>query len=138
MKNISFLSGLFGEKCPRCRVGEIYTHRAYSLKFTKMHTCCPQCGHRYEKEPGFFDGAMYVSYGMNVALFVNVLIITYLIIGRQKELMWVYMVNIMGVNLTLIPVLFRFSRVLYMYIFGGVNYEPEMSADDYQKKEECE
>jgi len=103
-----------------------------------MHTCCPQCGHRYEKEPGFFDGAMYVSYGMNVALFVNVLIITYLIIGRQKELMWVYMVNIMGVNLTLIPVLFRFSRVLYMYIFGGVNYEPEMSADDYQKKEECE
>ncbi|MEM9340801.1 MAG: hypothetical protein AAGA66_18855 [Bacteroidota bacterium] len=35
-----------------------------------MHTNCPTCGLRYEKEPGNFYGAMYVSYGFSTAIFL--------------------------------------------------------------------
>ena len=27
-----------------------------------MHETCPVCDHRFEREPGYFVGAMYVSY----------------------------------------------------------------------------
>lgn len=32
----------------------------------EMNATCPVCGHRFEREPGFFQGAMYVSYGLGI------------------------------------------------------------------------
>ncbi len=29
-----------------------------------MHDECPSCGLRFNREPGYFLGAMYVSYGL--------------------------------------------------------------------------
>jgi len=29
-----------------------------------MHERCPACGLRFEREPGYFTGAMYLSYGV--------------------------------------------------------------------------
>ena len=31
-----------------------------------MNPTCPVCAHRFEREPGFFQGAMYVSYGIGI------------------------------------------------------------------------
>jgi hypothetical protein len=36
-------------------------------KILKMHDNC-HCGLKYQIEPSFFYGAMYVSYGLNVAV----------------------------------------------------------------------
>ena len=33
-----------------------------------MHTECPQCGIRYEREPGFFLGSIYINYGLTVLI----------------------------------------------------------------------
>ena len=35
----------------------------------RMHHSCPRCGHVFIREPGFFQGAMYVSYGLGIAAF---------------------------------------------------------------------
>ena len=35
-----------------------------------MHPQCPVCGLRYHREPGYFLGAMYISYGLAVPLMV--------------------------------------------------------------------
>jgi Protein of unknown function (DUF983) len=33
-----------------------------------MHDRCPECGLHFNREPGYFLGAMYISYGLGVAL----------------------------------------------------------------------
>jgi len=33
-----------------------------------MNDRCPACGLRFNREPGYFLGAMYISYGMALAL----------------------------------------------------------------------
>jgi hypothetical protein len=35
-----------------------------------MEIHCSNCEHKYEKEPGFFYGAMYVSYALMVGWFL--------------------------------------------------------------------
>lgn len=62
---------IFKMKCPRCQEGEFFVSHPYDLKKAgDIHKNCPECGLKYSKEPGFYYGAMYVSYGLGVILFV--------------------------------------------------------------------
>ena len=59
-------------KCPRCRKGDMFQYPLYKIsKFHKVHDNCPHCGMQYEIEPGFFYGAMYVSYAPSVGIFLT-------------------------------------------------------------------
>src|SRR5436190_12582264 len=52
------LRAIIRQRCPVCLQGAMFRGRF------EMNTTCPVCGHRFEREPGFFQGAMYVSYGI--------------------------------------------------------------------------
>ena len=47
----------------------------FLLKFPKMHVNCPVCNYKFEKEPGFYIGAMYVSYALGVGEIVACLVV---------------------------------------------------------------
>jgi len=83
-----------------------------------MNETCPVCGHRFEREPGFFQGAMYVSYGLGVgeAFALVLLATTFLtpVIGLPGTIACV-----LAVHLTLVPGLFRYSRVLWAHLNIG-------------------
>jgi uncharacterized protein (DUF983 family) len=51
-------------KCPRCGVGSLYE------KPFRMYPDCPHCGLKFEKEQGYFVGAIYVNYAATVLLAV--------------------------------------------------------------------
>ena len=51
-------------RCPRCLNGDVYLPK----RWFEMHKNCPSCGLLYEREPGFFLGAMYFSYTLGVAV----------------------------------------------------------------------
>jgi uncharacterized protein (DUF983 family) len=51
-------------KCPRCGVGSLYE------KPFRMYPNCPHCGLKFEKEQGYFVGAIYVNYAATVLLAV--------------------------------------------------------------------
>ena len=58
-------------KCPRCSKGDFFYSHPYHLKyFGKKHYNCSNCDLKFEREPGFFFGSMFVSYALSVALFV--------------------------------------------------------------------
>ncbi len=40
-----------------------------------MNPQCPCCGERFEKEPGYYTGALYVSYAYYTALIVSCFIV---------------------------------------------------------------
>lgn len=59
-------------KCPNCRRGRIFEKKGNILTVTmpKMYEHCKVCGFEFEKETGFFFGAMYVSYGLSAGLMI--------------------------------------------------------------------
>ena len=112
-------------KCPRCRQGDVFPNGAYNLfHFFKMNDRCQQCDVRLEPEPGFYQGAMYVSYAFSVAGLVMIGLLLYYTLNPSQ---WVYISSIIGVMFLLAPLNFRYSRILYLYLFGGIEYKPSIS-----------
>lgn len=113
-------------KCPRCREGQIFSYPVASrpFGFNKMNERCPHCEVRLEPEPGFYQGAMYVSYAITVMCMVAVSLVLWTL-GDFSE--WVYVGVVIGVMFLLIPFNYRVSRIIYLYAFGGVKYDPRLS-----------
>jgi hypothetical protein len=82
-----------------------------------MNETCPVCGVRLEPEPGFYQGAMYVSYGFTVALIVGLGFLLYFL-GNPSE--WTTISIIIGISLLLVPLNYRYSRIIYLYLLGGL------------------
>ncbi len=51
-------------RCPRCGVGPLYA------KPFRMHSNCRHCGLQFEREQGYFVGAIYINYAATVAIAV--------------------------------------------------------------------
>lgn len=51
-------------KCPRCSAGALY-RRPFS-----MNSHCSRCGLKFEREQGYFVGAIYINYAATVAIAV--------------------------------------------------------------------
>jgi uncharacterized protein (DUF983 family) len=118
MQERTSLEALIKGKCPACRQGDIFAHPASKLsKFNVMNRTCPHCGVMLEPEPGFYQGAMYVSYGFTVAFIVIISTLLYLF-GNPSE--WTYIITIIAVMIFLIPLNYRYSRIIYLYLFGGL------------------
>ena len=67
---------------------------------------------------------MYVQYGITVAIIVAVAVILPFL-GDFSE--WIYIGVSIGATLILIPVNYRWSRILYLYMFGGIKFNPQLS-----------
>lgn len=116
-------------KCPQCHEGSLFTHGAYNLRnFTKVNEYCSNCGVRFEREPRFFDGAMYISYALSVGLFLISAFIIYTLFHPVSEN--VYLIAIVSEVFLLYPFMFRYSRILYLYAFGGLKFKPELEGEE--------
>lgn len=110
-------------KCPQCREGKMFEHASYDLKrFGRMYEKCPQCDYRFEREPGFFYGAMYVSYALSVGIFLTSVVLLYVL--AQDPTLETYIITIGMVSLLLYPLTFRYSRALFVHLFSGARYNP--------------
>ncbi len=108
-------------KCPRCREGNIFQHPFYTIsKFSIMNPSCKKCGVSFMPEPGFYFGALYVSYAFTILFFVIISLALYWLF-RPAE--WVYGVAIVGTSILFVPLSFRYSRILFLYWFGGIRYK---------------
>lgn len=103
-------------KCPRCHEGDLFlTKGAYNLKqLDKMPDRCAVCDENYCPEPGFYYGAMYVSYALTIALSVAVFVA--MTVLWHFDLKWY-----LGINASLIillfPPIFRISRAGWFNLF---------------------
>ena len=108
------------QRCPRCREGRLFNEPAYrSLNFYKMKAQCEVCEQVFDPEPGFYFGAMYISYAFLVAISVSSWVFLYVLF---KPSFLTYLVVILSANVLLLPLIFRYSRTLFLYGFGGIKY----------------
>ncbi|MDJ0367458.1 DUF983 domain-containing protein [Hymenobacter sp. H14-R3] len=115
---------LLALRCPRCHQGKLFSHDAINLtKFTDMPAECSVCGQTFEPEPGFYFGAMYISFGFAVGTFAVVGILLYYLFNDPDT--WVYVVAVALITLVSTPLVFRYSRAIMLYLFGGARYNPK-------------
>lgn len=63
-------------KCPACHEGDFFVSHPYNLKKAgDIYESCKICQTKYSKEPGFYYGAMYVSYALAVAFSISLYVI---------------------------------------------------------------
>ena len=123
MPALSYPAALLHGKCPRCRKGDIFSYPVFGhlLKFNKMNETCPHCEVRLEPEPGFYQGAMYIGYGITVMCIILVSLVLYYLANQPSA--YVYTVTVIGVMVLLIPFNYRYSRIIYLYLFGGIGFD---------------
>lgn len=118
MKEKGALQAVLECKCPNCRKGNLFSHPAYDVKrFGEMPENCENCGFRFEREPGFFYGAMYVSYMLSVGIFLVTSAILYF--GFGDPALEVYLICVSLLAFVLYPLTFRYSRAIFVTVFGG-------------------
>ena len=88
-----------------------------------MHNRCLNCGLKFEIEPGFFYGAMFVSYVMVVGITIFIIVGSILVDSNRP--VWQLTLLVVAIVILLMPVIFRYSRVLFLYWFGGIQHGPD-------------
>ena len=81
-----------------------------------MHEKCSRCDLSFEQEPGYYFGAMYVSYAINVAIMVSVWVAFLVIEGSDFHVWWMIGVAVV-LGLMLTPLTFRLSRLGWINFF---------------------
>ena len=93
-------------RCPRCLTGPIYR------RWFKPFQHCPECHLEFEREPGYFLGSFYISYGLGgIAGLPTVLAVTY----WDWSLSWLIplvAVWVAGIG----PFIVTYSRVLWYHL----------------------
>lgn len=120
-KKGSKLNSILKGTCPKCQNESMYEDKnpLHLGKVLKMNESCSHCGLVYQIEPSFFYGAMYVSYGLNVALGIAAFIISYVVLHSSIETSFIAIVITLVV---LFPFVLRWSRNIYINMF--VSYDP--------------
>ncbi|MGB0788353.1 MAG: DUF983 domain-containing protein, partial [Marinirhabdus sp.] len=87
----------------------------------KMHDRCPHCSTKFKIEPSFFYGAMYVSYGVGVAVAIVVFGIAFFMFNISR---WGVFLSIAISLVVLLPVILRLSRNIWINLF--FKYDPKV------------
>src|SRR4051812_43925265 len=103
-------------QCPICGKSNVFHKTKYPfVSVPKMKETCDNCGYRFHREPGYFLGAMYVSYGLAVAEGLLAFVLA------QTLIYGISTINLVLVTVASILLFamwnFRLARVIWMNIF---------------------
>lgn len=120
LKKGSKLYSILTGSCPRCQKESMYldNNLLHLNKILKMNDHCSHCGLKYQIEPSFFYGAMYVSYGLNVAIGIAAFVVAFVLFNASIGTAFVTIVLSI---IVLYPLVMRLSRSIYINMF--VSYE---------------
>ncbi|HWY38748.1 MAG TPA: DUF983 domain-containing protein [Bacteroidia bacterium] len=111
----SILVNILCEKCPNCGEGHVFETGSKFFEIPRMQEHCGVCNYRYDREPGYFLGAMYISYA--IAVFFGIatfLVCNYAFPGMPIG--WIP-VCITAVIVLIAKKNYRLSRIIYIHLF---------------------
>jgi len=118
------LHAMINARCPQCHEGRLFKYKWWNLfNFAQMHENCPHCSLRYEIEPGFFYGAMYISYAFTVGIMLIGGIIVFNFFNDPPAMGYVVPITIF--SLVMVPFNFRTARVIFIHLFSGISYKQD-------------
>lgn len=125
-------------KCPRCTKSDIFcSSNPYNFKkLFLIREHCDSCGLKFNREPGFFYGAMYVGYGLSVAYLTTFYVAMMVLLGDFE--ITTYFIFGIGSLLLLTPVIFRISRSVWLSFFVKFDKGAEQKWKNETKGKEME
>jgi uncharacterized protein (DUF983 family) len=103
------LTALFRQRCPRCLEGSIF------VGWVTTRDACPTCGLRYGREEGYFSGGMDLSFFLAAPVLAFIFLVLYQLFAPTLTLVATLFLSY-AVFLPCVVPLFRYSRVLWLYI----------------------
>lgn len=118
------LGALITLRCPRCRQGRLFRG------LITMEDRCPVCGLIYEREHGYFVGAMAISYGLATA------VLTALFFLFALGLRWPLERSLLAagaVFLFTVPFVFRYARSVWIHLDRRMDPDPPDQPDQPER-----
>jgi transposase-like protein len=115
-KKQTLVSRILSEKCPNC--GKTHVYKDNGNRFTHvphMKERCEACNYKFEREPGYFIGAMYLSYGLAVLQGIIAFLLANVLIAGISDASLI-LITCSTIILFAFPN-FRLSRIIWMHIF---------------------
>ena len=112
------LAAIAALRCPRCLEGMIWGG------FLSMNDACPVCGLVFEREPGYFTGAMVVSYVLAVPI-LGAMVVGLMVLAHLDAVPALLIGD--AAYLALVPFIFRYSRVVWLHFDWAI--DPERPSD---------
>lgn len=103
-------------KCPNCNEGKVFSGQGnvFLFKMPVMNERCPECNFKFEKETGFFFGAMFVSYALAVAQMIISLVLFWYFVDLSPLRVF----TIIALVIVLLSTFnFRLSRSIWIHLF---------------------
>lgn len=108
---------ILNNDCPHCLKGKVFNEKSifFNFGFPKMNEYCSHCNYKFEKEPGYFFGAMYVNYGLTVAQGIATYVIAQFFFTETFDLRIIPIIAVVIIAMASINL--RLSRLLWIYMF---------------------
>ena len=120
----SKLYSIFSLKCPTCHRGDLFPTPTFSFREPfAQYTHCPACGQTYFPEPGFYYGAMFLSYIGSGFFCLGVVMFLHWVLGWSMIASFAVLIAVLGV---LFIWWFRVSRSAFLNLVYG--FKPEVAA----------
>ena len=123
-KKISLFQSVVALKCPRCRQGDLFCKPGL-IRYNnvlEMPEKCPNCGQVYEIEPGFWIGALWMSYPIVVAIELPFLFAALLTTNYSP---WLFFGLMLLAFVVFFPLLLRLGRSIWIHI--SIRYDNQLS-----------
>lgn len=110
------IASILRNKCPNCTTGSFFiSNNPFNLsKFDKMNSKCSHCGEDFERETGFYVGAMYASYALTIAYGVGLFLLLVLLLDYSAV---TFLVVFTITLILLLTWLYRTSRLFWINLF---------------------
>lgn len=95
------------QRCPTCGRGRVYE------RGLKMNSRCPECGLIFEREEGYFMGALYISYGTATLIMALMLGVGHFVFPETD--LGIVALVVIACFIPLTPMVTRYSRVVWIY-----------------------
>jgi uncharacterized protein (DUF983 family) len=114
---IPTLSAILHQRCPRCRVGSIFRYSIFR-GFPKMYERCAICDLKFQREEGYFLGAMYISFALALVNIAALSALLWFLTGWwiTEAVIWAVLLF-----LPLAPAISLFARVLWIYLDQSID-----------------
>ena len=111
-RSLSFttiITGIFGNRCPFCSKGRVFTG------IYAMNRRCSECERVFEKEPGYFLGAIVVAYFFGAFSVIPTIVISHFVLNLEIS----STIGLAILQLLLLqPLLYRYSKLTWLYVEG--------------------
>ena len=128
MSRRSFLINALMKKCPRCQEGDLFIQPFEFTKPLNMPEKCPICNQKFEPEPGFYYGAMFLSYIFSAFFFLGIIGVCLIVFKLSLNMS---MLVVLLVAFSTYFFFLRMSRSIWINIL--VKYDPNAKLKKSEK-----